>query len=85
MSTLTTPHDGLVIGFRSAWALVEHGSTHHVRLHLANLRTAREVCLHLATELDELIALAEKKLAEHESLDRDVRAFEKACTGRSKR
>ena len=35
MSTLTTPHDGLLAGFRSAWALVEHGSAHHLRLHLA--------------------------------------------------
>jgi len=85
MSTLTTAHDGLLVGFRSAWALVEHGSAHHLRLHLANLRTVREVCVHLASELDELIALAEKKLAEHESLDRDVRAFEKVCTGRRKK
>ena len=45
------------------------------------LKTARAVCLHLVVDLDHLIAQAEAKLAEHESLDRDVRAFEKHCIG----
>jgi hypothetical protein len=74
-------HEGLLSGFHSSWHIVQHGSAHHIRLHLTNLKTARAVCLHLAAELDHLIKLAELKLAEHESLDRDVRAFEKACTG----
>jgi hypothetical protein len=74
-------NEGLLIGFTSTWQLVQHGSAHHVRLHLSNLKTARSVCLHIAAELDHLIRLAESKLAEHESLDRDVRGFEKACSG----
>jgi deoxyribose-phosphate aldolase len=75
-------NEGLLIGFHSTWSLVQHGSAHHIRLHLTNLKTARSVCLHIAAELDHLIKLAELKLAEHESLERDVRGFEKACTGR---
>lgn len=73
--------EALLAGFHSTWTLVQHGSAHHVRLHLANLKTARTVCLHLAAELDHLIKLAETKLTEHESLDRDVAGFEKSCTG----
>jgi hypothetical protein len=79
---ISTEHEGLLAGFHSSWSLVQHSSAHHVRLHLANLRTARTVCMHLAAELDHLIKLAELKLAEHDSLDRDVAGFEKACTGR---
>jgi hypothetical protein len=78
-------HTGILAGFHSAWHVVEHGSAHHIRLHLTNLKTARTVCLHLAEELDHLIKLAEAKLTEHESLDRDVAGFEKYCTGQSAR
>jgi|HubBroStandDraft_4_1064222.scaffolds.fasta_scaffold502783_1 hypothetical protein len=74
-------HEGLLAGFHSSWQLVQHGSAHHIRLHLANLKTARTVCLHIAADLDRLIKMAETKLSEHESLDRDVAGFEKACTG----
>jgi hypothetical protein len=42
------------------------------------------VLLHLTEELDHLIGLCEQKLAEHASLNRDVVAWEKVCTGRSK-
>ena len=80
---MDTTDKGLLAGFHNAWMLVEHGSAHHLRLHLTNLKTARAVCLHLAADLDKLIRVAETKLAEHDSLDRDVRAFEKHCTGRS--
>jgi hypothetical protein len=79
---ISTQHEGLLAGFHSSWSLVQHGSAHHLRLHLANLRTARTVCQHLAEELDHLIRLAEAKLAEHASLDRDVAGFERMCTGR---
>lgn len=78
---MSTTDKGLLGGFTSAWHLVQHGSAHHIRLHLTNLKTARAVCLHLVVDLDHLIAQAEAKLAEHESLDRDVRAFEKHCIG----
>jgi hypothetical protein len=74
-------HEGILKGFHSSWSLVQHGSEHHLRLHLANLRTARLVCQHIAEELDHLIKLAELKLAEHESLNRDVKGFQKNCTG----
>jgi hypothetical protein len=80
---LTTEHQGLLAGFHSSWSLVQNGSAHHIRLHLANLRTAKTVCLHLAEEIDHLIKLAEAKLAEHESLNRDVAGWEKVCTGRA--
>lgn len=80
---ITKEHEGLLAGFHSAWSLVQHGSAHHIRLHLTNLKTTRAVCLHLAEELDHLIKLAEAKLEEHASLDRDVAGFEKYCTGRS--
>lgn len=83
MSTKNERDNGLLVGFHSAWSLVQDGSAHHLRLHLTNLKTARLVCLHLAEELDHLIKLAERKLAEHESLHRDVAGFEKHCTGRS--
>jgi hypothetical protein len=76
-----TTDNGLLAGFSSAWQLVQHGSEHHIRLHLTNLKTARAVCLHLAADLDKLIRLAELRLEEHASLARDVRAFEKHCVG----
>lgn len=80
---MSTQNDALLAGFHSTWHLVEHSSEHHLRLHLANLKTAKIVLTHLAAELDHLINVCEQKLAEHASLNRDVAAWEKVCTGRS--
>ena len=78
-------HDtGLLAGFHSAWSLVQHGSAHHIRIHLANLKTAREVCSHLVVELDQLIKLAEERLAEHEAIEQGIRDFEKNISGLSR-
>jgi hypothetical protein len=74
-------HEALLAGFHSTWTLVQNGASHHIRLHLTNLRTARAVCQHIADELDHLIKLAEDKLKDYESLDRDIRGWQKACTG----
>jgi hypothetical protein len=84
MATTTVNHEhGLLAGFHSAWSLVQHGSVRHINMHLANLKAARAVCLHLADDLDHLIKLAEAKLAEHEQLEKNVAAFDKVCAERS--
>jgi hypothetical protein len=80
---LSTEHAGPLAGLHASWQIVQHGSSHHVRLHLANLQTARAVCLHITQELDRLIKMAEAKLAEYDDLESSVSAFEKTCAGRS--
>jgi hypothetical protein len=83
ISKISAEHEGLLAGFHSSWQIVQHGSAHHLRLHLANLRTARAVCLHLAEEMDHLIKLAESKLEEHASLEKSLAEFEKSVNGRA--
>ena len=77
MSTPNAAHDnGLLAGFHSSWSIVQHSGPLHIRMHLANLRCARNVCQHLTTELDHLIRLAEAKIAHYEAVDAGVRAHE---------
>jgi hypothetical protein len=63
-------HDhGLISGFHASWTLVQHSGPLHIRMYLANLRCARDVCKHLTEHLDKLILLAEAKIAHYESED----------------
>jgi len=71
-------NSGLMPSFHSAWTLVQHESTHTIRVFLASLKYARGVCSHLTEEIDNLIVVVEARLAEIDNLDRDVREWERA-------
>jgi hypothetical protein len=72
---------GLVSSLRAAWGLVQHASPFQIRLYLSTLRHSQLVCVHLTEEIDELIRMVEARLKEIDSLDRDVRTWEKSITG----
>ena len=70
MHKTTEAHDnGLLAGFHASWSIVQHSGPLHIRMYLANLRCARNVCQHLTDDLDKLIRLAETKIAHYEDVD----------------
>lgn len=76
-SILKQKHDGLLAGFIAAHHLLHRADAPltHWRMHLANLKTARRVCTHLVAELDKLIVVCERRIAEFEALDKEVKRF----------
>ena len=70
------PDHALLAGFHASWQIIQHSGPLHLRMYLANLLAARSAMLHLAHEIDKLIAAVEGKLAHYEAVDAGVRAHE---------